>query len=213
MQIYNKAKADKDIIKPFFLSDNPDEILANIKIENYIEKMKESTFYGGIIEMSIFINLYNINICVYKLEDINDNYYTHMTNIWKDESINKFMLIHYENNNHFNLLKIKNPKNDNSNIIHSIENNNKFDVKVFSNNILKNKNIEGNFFTNKYVKVNGQYSYYEDIFNYLYSFKINTDNNNKTKWKNVLYPKLYDNDEIKSLKDKKRQNFRIKCNS
>lgn len=28
-------------------------------------------------------------------------------NIWKDEALNKFMIILYENNNHFNLWTIK----------------------------------------------------------------------------------------------------------
>lgn len=83
----------------------------------------------------------------------------------------------------------------------------------FRDNILNNKSLKESFFSNKYVKVNEQYSYYEDIFNYLKSFKINTEENNKTKWKNAIYPKLYEEDEKKSIEDKKRHNFRIKYNS
>ena len=92
-----------------------------------------------------------------------------MTNIWKDEALNKFIIIHYENNNHFNLLKNKylhnknllNNNKDNTNKITNLNLN-------FSDNILNIKSLKESFFANKYVKVNGQYSYYEDIFNYYY---------------------------------------------
>ena len=107
MEIYKEALSQKETIKAFFLEDSPDEILTNIKVDNYKDKIKNSSFEGRIIEIGLFINIYNINISVYKILDINDNFYTFMTNIWKDEALNKFMIIHYENNNHFNLLNIQ----------------------------------------------------------------------------------------------------------
>ena len=42
-----------------------------------------------------------------------------------------------------------------------------------------------------------------------FSLKINMDENNKTNWKYVVYPNLYEEDENKSVKDKNHQNFRI----
>ena len=58
------------------------------------------------MELSIFAYLYNINISVYRLINKNDNYYSHYTNIWKDNDNNKYMIILYEGGNHFSLLKI-----------------------------------------------------------------------------------------------------------
>ena len=49
---------------------------------------------------------------------------------------------------------------------------------------------------NKYVKIHDNYNYYNDIFDYLYSKKINTNKNNQI-------------NEKKTVKDEKRQNYRI----
>ena len=160
MEIYKEVLDKKDTIKDFFLEDSPDEILANIKVYNFINKIINIIFEGGIIGIGLFINIYNVNISLYKILDINDNFYTFMTNIWKDEALNKFMIIHYENNNHFNLLKNKYSQNKN------LLNNNKDNTNKITNlnlnfrdNILNNKSLKESFFANKYVKVNGQYSY------------------------------------------------------
>ena len=82
MKIYSEAKSNKDNIKQFFLENNTDDIIVNTKINTYIEKIKENKFYGGIIEISIFINLYKVNVSLYKLENVFDKYYTNFTNIW-----------------------------------------------------------------------------------------------------------------------------------
>ena len=70
-KVYNESKLHKNSIKPFFLSDNTDETILNIKLEKYIEKIKENYFYGGIIELGIISNYYDLNISVY-ISDIND---------------------------------------------------------------------------------------------------------------------------------------------
>ena len=65
----------KDIIKAFFLEDNSDKTLANIKVDNYIDKIKNSTFEQGIKEIRLFINIYNLNINLYKITYINEYIY------------------------------------------------------------------------------------------------------------------------------------------
>ena len=90
------------------------------------------------------------------------------------------LLIHFENGNHFNFLKIK--KNEKISDI-NINNNvtvNKFTYK-FSNSLCINE-IANN---NKYVAIKNNKNYYDDIFNYLYTKKINSNNENKEIWKNV----------------------------
>ena len=64
-KVYNEAKLHKNDIKPFFLSDNTDDTILNIKLGNYIEKIKDNYFYWGIIEMGIISNYYDLNINVY----------------------------------------------------------------------------------------------------------------------------------------------------
>ena len=54
-------------------------------------------------------------------------------------------------------------------------------------------------------------NYYDDIYNFIYSKKLNTSVNNKTNWKLVKYPILFDDKDKKEIKDKRRQNFRIRC--
>lgn len=47
---------------------------------------------------------------------------------------------------------------------------------------------------------------------YLLSVKLNIDKNKKINWKKVIYPpNLVKPEDKKATKDKKRQNFRIKC--
>ena len=63
---------------------------------------------------------------------------------------------------------------------------------------------------NKYMIINNKENYYDNIYNYLYSKKSNTDNNRKTDWKKVKYPpNFYKKEDPKITKDKKRQNFRL----
>ena len=40
MEIYKEALAQEETIKSFFLKDSPDKILTNIKVDNYIDKIK-----------------------------------------------------------------------------------------------------------------------------------------------------------------------------
>ena len=51
--------------------------MINIKINNYVEKTKENYIFGGIIEISIFTYLYDVNISVYRLVNEQDKFYAH----------------------------------------------------------------------------------------------------------------------------------------
>ena len=88
----------------------------NTKLENFIERIKEDYFYGGIIEIGIISTYYDLNISAY-CTDINDtNQYAHFTKIWKDENINQFMILHYnERIEHFSVLSINDNPNEVSN--------------------------------------------------------------------------------------------------
>ena len=44
---------------------------------------------------------------------------------------------------------------------------------------------------------------------YLYTKKINTNPNIDVNWKKVNYPKLFEDNNKKTTKDKKRQNYRL----
>ena len=71
---------------PFFLpiEEGADEIIVNIKYDNYIEEIKQDKFFAGNIEIAISSILFNLNISIYKLTEQQDNEYIHFTNIWKD---------------------------------------------------------------------------------------------------------------------------------
>ena len=72
MEIYKEALSQNEAIKAFFLEDSPDEILTNIKVYNYIDKIKNSIFERGIIEIGLFINIYNINILFSLVKSFNN---------------------------------------------------------------------------------------------------------------------------------------------
>ena len=63
---------------------------------------------------------------------------------------------------------------------------------------------------NKYVIINNKEKYYDNIFNYLYSKKMNTNESGRFDWTKVIYPpKLFKKDDSKQIKDKRKQNFRL----
>ena len=132
-----------------------------------------------------------MNISVYTISNINDNFYSHFANIWKDDTIKNIVLFHFQNGYHFNLLEVKNskfsPKSGNPKEIKS---------KKLTYEITGNKVLKDLAHNNKYVKIHDNYNYYNDIFDYLYSKKINTNKNNQI-------------NEKKTVKDEKRQNYRI----
>ena len=45
---------------------------------------------------------------------------------------------------------------------------------------------------NKYIKKHGKYNDYNDIINYLYSKKLNTNDKKQNNWAKIIYPKLND---------------------
>ena len=103
--MYQEAKNNKEELKPFFFEGTADDTLVNTKLENYIERIKEDCFYGGIIEIGIISNYYDLNISVYCTDNNDPNQYVHFTNIWKDESLNNFMILHYNQRlEHFSIL-------------------------------------------------------------------------------------------------------------
>ena len=204
--VYQEAKNNKEELKPFFFEDTADDTLVNTKLENYIERIKEDCFYGGIIEIGIISNYYDINISVYCTDNNDPNQYVHFTNIWKDERLNNFMILHYNQRlEHFSILNfngIQIPPSTNQIII----NHSKQNFKKIINDI-KDNNKE-NLRSNTYVKINNNTNYFNDIYNYLYSKKLYRKSNNKIDWKKVIYPADLINIKEKVKRDKKRQNFR-----
>ena len=67
--IYEASKENKESLKPYFLSGLSDNILADEKLENYIEKIKNDKFYGGIILLSLAEKIFDRTIVVYSIED------------------------------------------------------------------------------------------------------------------------------------------------
>ena len=63
--IYEAAKERKEDLKPFFLTGIADDILTDAKLENYIELIKNDSFYAGIIELSLAANIFQKTIIVY----------------------------------------------------------------------------------------------------------------------------------------------------
>ena len=109
--INEASKINKDKLVPFLIppEEAKDDIIVNLKFEQYIEKIKEDTFYSGNIEISTSTILFDINVTIYKLLNENDDEYTFYTNIWKEEfnKNKKYILLLFEGNNHFSLLTYK----------------------------------------------------------------------------------------------------------
>ena len=116
------------------------------------------------------------------------------------------MILHYnERIEHFSVLSI----NDNPNKVsnnQNIFNKTKPNFKLIFNDI-KDNNKE-KLRSNTYVKINDNDQYYNGIYNFLYSKKMNKKSNDKIDWKKVIYPNESNNIEQKLKRDKKKQNFR-----
>ena len=80
-----------------------------MKIENYIEEIKNDKFYSVNIELAVSSILFNLNISLYIDENSADTFYIHYTNIWKDiyDDTNYIMLVLFTNNIHYYLLSEK----------------------------------------------------------------------------------------------------------
>ena len=181
--VHKEVKIRKEELEPFFFEDTADDTLVNTKLENYIERIKEDCFYGGIIEIGIISNYYDINISVYCTDNNDPNQYVHFTNIWKDERLNNFMILHYNQRlEYFSILNfngIQNPPSTNQIIInHSKPNFKKIIIDIKDN---KKENMR----SNTYVKINNNTNYYNDIYNYLYSKKQSLKEK-KIVWKKVI---------------------------
>lgn len=192
-KIYKEANKQKETIKNFFIEDNNDPVIINYKINNYIEKIKENFFWGGIIEIILFATIFKTNIGIYTMNDENDNIYHYYTNIWENDDNDNILLIRYENGNHFSFLKIKD-NNGLNNIDHNNSNNNnkKDEINILYKNKEHNMNEkEDSLKTNIFMPINNDKEYYNKIYNYLLSKKLNTNEEGKVNWKKVFYPKLF----------------------
>ena len=131
-------------------------------------------------------------------------------NVWKDinDSNNEIMIVLFENNNHYRLISLKREKKFIN--IKDIQRTNTSDINLNHNlNDLGNEKFKHN---NNICSVTNNKDYYENIYNFLISYNLYTKNN-KTDWKKIVYPKnLFDVNDCNTLKNKRRQNFRNKCN-
>ena len=84
--IYESAKVNKEEFKLFFKDDESqiDEVLVNMKYDNYVEEIKRDGFYAGILELGLASIIFKLNISVYVITEQNTNVYKHYTNIWFD---------------------------------------------------------------------------------------------------------------------------------
>ena len=84
--IFESAKNNKELLAPFFLNseEGVDNVIINIKLEHYIDKIREDSFYAGNIELAISSIIFNLNISIYTSENDEDTVYKHFTNIWKN---------------------------------------------------------------------------------------------------------------------------------
>ena len=75
--IYESAKTNKDNFIAFFSDDEyqTDEILVNMKYDNYLEEIKKDGFYAGNLELVIASIIFKLNICIYTpTEEIEKQY-------------------------------------------------------------------------------------------------------------------------------------------
>ena len=119
-------KLQKIIKKLFVLFLPPeeglDEIIANIRYDNYINEIQRDGFFAGNIEIGISCILFNLNISFYKLLNETDTVITHFMNVWKDinDSNNELMIVLFENNNHYRLISLKGKKYLDINLNHNL---------------------------------------------------------------------------------------------
>ena len=215
--IYESAKRNKSEFASFFHDDESqiDEVLENMKYDNYIETIKKDGFYARNLEIALSSIIFKLNISLYIETDENKNEYKHFTNIWYDINDKNYeiILILFSNNNHYSLLSYFNKDNkgndkNNINTFNDLTNSN---IKFNKTNYENKKNFIIN--NNKLCSIKNNVNYYDNIYNYLLSYNLNTING-KTNWKKVFYPKeLKDKNIKKTLLDKRRQNFRITCSN
>ena len=115
----------------------------------------------------------------------------------KNDEFNNILLMRYENDNHFSFLKIKEKERENNNNI----NQNRNQEKTKNKNADSDNKIKNILKTNNFVIIKNEPGYYNNIYNYLLSKKLNTDDKGKTNWKKVQYPILYDKEANKITKD------------
>lgn len=69
------------------------------------------------IEISIFIKIYQVKISIYILQDEEDDFYTHYNNIWHLIKNKTNFLYFYREGPHFDYLNLNDDNNNNESII------------------------------------------------------------------------------------------------
>ena len=198
-------KVNKEEFKLFFKDDESqiDEVLVNMKYDNYVEEIERDGFYAGNLEFGLASIIFKLNISVYVTTEQNTNVYKHYTNIWFDISNKSYdiIVILYSNNNHYDLLIYdkKECKSKDKNILDNYKNISKAKITYDIAKFAKNDKIKFN--NNKLCSIKNNCDYYDNILNYLLSYKNNTKNG-KTNWRQIFYTKeIKDKTIKKSLLD------------
>ena len=202
---------NKELYLDFFGEDEKNNISKEHSAEEEYNYIKQKDSWGGYHTIEIACLVFNISIGIYT-DNGNNEYlrYSYSENSNKDAEL---MLLHYLNNNHFNLLYDKN--------IELNKQEKKFEALSIKNKKNNTKDIikyEGKKFSNNYVltKYKGGETIYDEISNYLKSIQknenlINIQKNNHPKWHinqiyalfNLEYPERLSN-QSDNNKDKRR---------
>ena len=217
--IYLAAKDNTEYLRNFFNADQNDPILVNKKLEGYIETIKEDYFFAGAMEIYLAVKIFNINIAIYErnteLED-----FTQYALFSPESGTEETVIVNFENRSHYNLITIKNTKQNNTKL-KNIEEINKSEILKENTNITKNAMYHFNkneyeLNNGKYIEIGDNKNYYDEIYTFLHTkekakFKTK-DGEIFIKWDQVKYPENLINDAMsQNQKDKKRYNFRQKC--
>ena len=218
-QIYNAAKENLKDLKEFFISDEKDEIIGNNKIEGYVNKIKDNYFFAGNIEIYITTKIFNLNIVVYERSNTNEDF-TQYALFTLGTSTKEFILINFENHNHYNLLIEKIIKVD----INTFDKNkaainqNDFKFNKTDENIIPKLYFqsEKNKDNSIYIYLGNNKNYYENLYRYLLSYEkakfVTIDKETRIHWDKLQYPKdLFNVSTKQKIKDKKKYNYRMKA--
>ena len=151
-----------------------------MNIRNYVNHIQNSGFYGGEIEISIAVDLYNINIVTYnEIRDDNNNImgYTYIRYYDSNDGQENrhLMILTNRNHNHFNLIYYNQKQIDYNFNIEDINNN--------ENNYI-NRDLQMNSKIKKIDEISTQYNELEkenleDIPKVLTEFKLFKEKNLK----------------------------------
>ena len=81
--IFDYAKANKSKFINFFIQGNVGKELGSIELSNYIENIRKNEENVGVIELSITLKIFKINIFVYEEDNPNSNKYIFILKNWQ----------------------------------------------------------------------------------------------------------------------------------